>query len=75
MLTKLFAHVIIIKHSVVTNVITLFALMAQAVERRLGKAEATGSSPVKSLHQTPLGFSKGVFSLSFYISSLFTTPS
>lgn len=51
MLTNVIYHAIIIRRlKVKLHIpITQHALMAQAVERRLGKAEATGSSPVESL--------------------------
>lgn len=51
MLTNVIYHAIIIRRLKVNLhiPITQHALMAQAVERRLGKAEATGSSPVESL--------------------------
>lgn len=37
------------------------ATMAQEVERRLGKAEATGSNPVSSLEKTRIRFEFSFF--------------
>ena len=48
-----------------SNILLIQAVMAQSVERRLGKAEATGSIPVNSL-QKPLNFKGFLFSMLYF---------